>query len=92
MGRREQRSLFIETMLARVDVLDFTLDCARLHAEISAELKKGGRMIGAHDAMIAATARMHDISILTDNVAEFSRVPGLRVIPFVPPPTGLSTP
>ena len=86
--RRQQRSLFIETMIAGVDVLDFTLDCARLHAEISAELKKSGRMIGPHDLIIAATARLHDFSILTNNVGEFSRVPGLRVIPFFPPTAG----
>jgi predicted nucleic acid-binding protein len=41
-------------------------------------------MIGAHDLIIAATARCHDLSLLTDNVEEFSRVPGLRVIPFAP--------
>jgi predicted DNA-binding antitoxin AbrB/MazE fold protein len=29
-------------------------------------------------------ARHNDLTILTDNVDEFSRVPGLRVIPFVP--------
>jgi len=45
-------------------------------------LAKRGQMIGAHDLIIAATARYHDLSVLTDNVQEFSRVPGLRVIPF----------
>ena len=91
-NRKQQRSLIIESVIAEFDVLDFTLDCARLHAEIYAELAKSGRMIGAHDLIIAATARLHGFSILTDNVAEFSRVPGLRVIPFVPPPAGTSTP
>ena len=90
--RRRSRLLFVESVIAGVDVLDFTLDCARLHAEISAQLKKSGRMIGAHDLMIAATACYHGLAILTDNVSEFSRVPGLRVVPFVPPPVGPSTP
>lgn len=36
----------------------------------------------AHDLIIAATARCHNLALLTDNVPEFSRVPGLRVIPF----------
>jgi len=43
-----------------------------------------GQLIGAHDLIIAATARCHDLELLTDNVEEFSRVPGLRVIPFIP--------
>ena len=90
--RRRKRFAFVETVITGVDVLDFTLDCARLHAELSAALAKSGRMIGLHDMIIAATACYHGLAILTDNVAEFSRVPGLRVIPFVPPPAGLSTP
>jgi tRNA(fMet)-specific endonuclease VapC len=65
-------------------VLEFTVAAARVHAEIHAELAKKGQMIGAHDLIIAATACCHDLSMLTDNVQEFSRVPGLRVIPFIP--------
>jgi len=81
--RRQRRSAFVEAVISGVGVLDFTLGSARLHAEICAELAKKGQMIGAHDLIIAATARHHDLSILTDNVAEFSRVPGLRVLQFV---------
>jgi hypothetical protein len=53
-------------------VLDFTVAAARVHAEIYADLAKKGQMIGAHDLIIAATARCHDLSVLTDNVQEFS--------------------
>jgi len=80
--RRQRRSAFVETVISGVGVLDFTVPAARVHAEIHAELAKKGQMIGAHDLIIAATARCHDLSVLTDNVQEFSRVPGLRVIPF----------
>ena len=38
-------------------MLDFTLACARVHAEICADLAKKGQLIGAHDLLIAATAR-----------------------------------
>jgi len=82
--RRQRRSAFVEAVISGVSVLDLTIGCARIHAEIYAELAKKGQLIGAHDLMIAATARHHDLPILTDNVDEFSRVPGLRVIPFVP--------
>jgi len=81
--RRQRRSAFVEAVISGVGVLDFTIGSARVHAEIYAELAKKGQMIGAHDLIIAATARYHDLSILTDNVDEFSRVPSLRVIPFV---------
>lgn len=80
--RRQRRSAFVEAVISGVGVLDFTVPAARVHAEIHAELAKKGQMIGAHDLIIAATARCHGLSVLTDNVQEFSRVPGLRVIPF----------
>ena len=83
-ARRQSRSAFVEAVISGVGVLDFTVAAARVHAEIYADLAKKGQMIGAHDLIIAATARCHDLSVLTDNVQEFSRVPGLRVIPFVP--------
>jgi predicted nucleic acid-binding protein len=82
--RRQRRSAFVEAIISGVGVLDFTVAAARIHAGIHAELSKKGQMIGAHDLIIAATALSHDLSLLTDNVDEFSRVPGLRVIPFVP--------
>jgi predicted nucleic acid-binding protein len=82
--RRQRRAAFVEAVISGVGVLDFTLPVARVHAEICAGLAKKGQTIGAHDSIIAATASCHDLSLLTDNVQEFSRVPGLRVIPFVP--------
>jgi predicted nucleic acid-binding protein len=80
--RRRRRSDFVEAIISEVSVLDFAIGAARVHAEIYAELARKGELIGAHDLIIAATARHHDLSILTDNIDEFSRVPGLRVIPF----------
>ncbi len=82
--RRQRRSAFVEAIISGVGVLDFTIDSARVHAKIYSELSKKGQMIGANDLIIAATARHHGFSILTDNVYEFSRVPDLRVIPFAP--------
>ncbi len=80
--RRQRRSAFVEAVISGVGVLDFTIAVARLHAAIYSELAKKGQLIGAHDLIIAATARHHDHSLLTDNVDEFSRVPALRVVPF----------
>jgi predicted nucleic acid-binding protein len=81
--RRQRRSAFVEAVISGISVLDFTLPAARIHAEIHAELAKKGQIVGAHDLIIAATALCHGLSLLTDNVQEFSRVPGLNVIPFI---------
>jgi predicted nucleic acid-binding protein len=81
-SRRRRRSEFVEAILAGITALAFTTEIARLHADIAAALMRRGQVIGAHDLIIAATARHHALSLLTDNVAEFSRVPGLHVIAF----------
>jgi predicted nucleic acid-binding protein len=80
--RGMRRSEFVEAVVSGIGVLEFNIACARIHAELYAALSRSGQMIGAHDLMIAATARCHHLSLLTDNIQEFSRVPGLHVIPF----------
>lgn len=35
--------------------------------------------VGANDLLVAAHARQQDATLVTDNIAEFRRVPGLRV-------------
>ena len=44
-----------------------------------AELARQGTPIGPNDLMIAAIALAHDLTLVTHNTAEFSRVPGLRL-------------
>lgn len=61
--RKQRRSLFVESIISAVEVLDFTQEIARIHAEIYAELAQSGQMIGAHDLIIAATARHYDFSL-----------------------------
>jgi predicted nucleic acid-binding protein len=78
-SRRSRREAFIEYVLARLPVLPFDLAVARTHARLWTELTAAGDMIGRHDLMIAATAVTHGYAVLTGNVREFSRVPGLDV-------------
>jgi tRNA(fMet)-specific endonuclease VapC len=59
--------------------LPFDDRCAEHYASIRAELAAQGTPIGPHDLMIAATARAYDLTLVTHNTREFSRVVGLRV-------------
>ncbi|MFN8473652.1 MAG: type II toxin-antitoxin system VapC family toxin [Anaerolineae bacterium] len=79
LARRVQREAFVETILERVPVLPFDLRVARIHAQIWAALAASGRLIGAHDLLIGATALANGCAILTDNLRDFERVPGLSV-------------
>ncbi len=91
-ARREARRLFVERILSSIPVLDFTANVARTHAEVNANLKQPGTPIGLHDLLIAATARFHGLPVLTCNVAEFSRVPGLEVLGYEPGTNSAASP
>jgi len=79
-ARRTTRSAFVEAVLAQLPILEFTTDVARVHAELFADLSSRGDLIGAHDLIIAATAKHHDSAVLTTNASDFARVPDLEVI------------
>ena len=77
--RRLQDASALAAFLPYVEVLDLP-DAAALHyAEIRAELKKRGALIGANDLFIAAHARALELTLVTNNTAEFSRVKGLEI-------------
>ncbi|MBW7893612.1 MAG: type II toxin-antitoxin system VapC family toxin [Opitutaceae bacterium] len=57
----------------------FTREDARHYAEIRRDLEARGQGIGPFDTLIAAQARRLDAIVITRNVREFARVPGLTV-------------
>jgi len=77
--RRARREKFIETILTEVPVLPFTLEIARVHSRLWADLLARGATIGLHDLMIAATALAQSHTVITHNLREFRRVEGLKV-------------
>ncbi len=79
--RRSRRLAFVESLLNLLPVFDVASETARIHAEIHASLRQRGALIGAHDLIVAATAVQHGCAVVTGNHREFSRVPGLEVIP-----------
>lgn len=77
--RRTQDAAALAALLPYVEVLDFSNDAAHHHAEIRADLKKRGALIGANDLLIAAHARCLGLTLVTNNTAEFKRVKGLAL-------------
>lgn len=77
--RARGREIFVESLLQTVPVLPFDLEAARMHAMVGAALAEAGTPIGAHDLIIAATALTHGYAVLTHNLRDFQRVPGLVV-------------
>ena len=77
--RRSQDAAALAAFLPYVESLDFSDDAALHYAEIRADLKKRGSLIGANDLFIAAHARALDLTLVTNNTAEFERVHGLAL-------------
>jgi tRNA(fMet)-specific endonuclease VapC len=64
---------------ARFQVLPFEQEDAKHAGEIRAVLRQKGTPIGAFDLLIAGQARARGLTLVTANVREFHRVPGLQV-------------
>jgi len=75
--RRTQDATALNAFLTYVHVRDFHDEAAIHYAQIRADLKKRGRMIGANDLFIAAHARSLGLRLVTNNTSEFSRVKDL---------------
>lgn len=76
---RSRRAAMVEGVLTSFPILPIDLTTARLHAQLWAGLQSAGTMIGAHDLWLAATCIAHGHALVTGNVREFARVPGLFV-------------
>ena len=76
---RARRSAFVEGVLERFPLLSVDLACARAHAQVRADLRRAGALIGPHDLWLAATCVAHGLTMVTANVREFARVPGLEL-------------
>jgi tRNA(fMet)-specific endonuclease VapC len=79
-ARRTRRQAFVEQVLVELEALPITIEVARVHASIWAQLEAAGEVIGMHDLWIAATALTHGLQVATTNAREFERVPGLSVL------------
>ena len=69
----------LEKFLSPLAVLDYDLGAARKYGELRAYLEQQGTPIGPLDQQIAAHALALDVTLVTNNVREFERVPGLRL-------------
>lgn len=77
--RRAHDAAALAAFLPYVEALPFDEGAALHHAEIRADLKRRGAMIGANDLFIAAHARALGLALVTSNSAEFERVKDLRI-------------
>jgi tRNA(fMet)-specific endonuclease VapC len=77
--RRDANVALVNELENTYASLPFDNRAARHYAVIRAELARAGCPIGPNDTMIAAIVRSHNATLVTNNTAEFSRVPELLI-------------
>ncbi len=68
--------LFLESLA----ILPFTSETSAFAAKVRASLEASGHPIGPMDVLIAATGLENDLLLVTHNLGEFQRVPGLSCL------------
>jgi tRNA(fMet)-specific endonuclease VapC len=68
----------LDRFASQLAVLPFDSDAAAHAADIRAFLEAAGQRIGPFDTLIAGHARSRGLIVVTGNLREFQRVPGLR--------------
>ncbi len=68
----------VNRFLEAFKLLPFAGEAVEHYADIRVTLERAGESIGSNDLIIAATARAAGAIVVTNNLSEFSRVPGLR--------------
>lgn len=69
----------IEDFCSRIQVLPYGAKAAQHYGAIRAALEKIGQPIGVNDLHIAGHARSEGLTLVTNNVCEFQRVPALEL-------------
>jgi tRNA(fMet)-specific endonuclease VapC len=78
-GRRDTRERFVAAVLDAVSVEPYELDVAEAHAALLAHVRRTGAPRGAHDLIIAATARARERQVVTADQAGFVELPGVSI-------------
>ena len=78
-SKKRMNQAAVDTLTRHLAILEWSQDAAKHYAEIRADLKKKGSMIGANDLMIAAHARSLAATVVTNNTRDFARVKGLKI-------------
>ena len=77
--RVEENLKLLDQFFTPLTSLPFDDRCAEEYGIIRAQLAAQGSPIGPNDLLIAATARTHDVTLVTHDTKEFSRITGLRL-------------
>ena len=76
----ERNQQALEQFLVPLIIAEFDYSAAAAYGVVRAALERQGAPIGSLDTLIAAHALSLDVTLVTNNVREFSRVPALKLV------------
>ena len=82
-ARRIENLTAIEQFATRLEVLSFGDKAAAHYGQMHAELERMGAPCGPHDMQIGGHARSEGLIVVTNNMREFARMPGVRAESWV---------
>lgn len=83
--KREINQLALTEFLGPLDVIDFPAGASPTYGNIRAHLQRAGTPIGNYDLLLAAHALFQGLTLVTNNIKEFKRVPDLRIENWIEP-------
>lgn len=83
--RIEQNRVALNQFLIPLEVLPFDEQSTQIYGNLRAALERQGNIIGAMDLLIAAQAKSLGLTLVTNNISEFSRIPDLNLQNWVNP-------
>jgi tRNA(fMet)-specific endonuclease VapC len=77
--RRAKRERFVAAVLDAVSIEAYDLNVAEAHAAMLAHVRRAGTPRGAHDLIIAATARAQERQVVSSDRGAFAELPGVSI-------------
>lgn len=75
--RRDKRKRFVAAILDSVSIEPYDIDVAEAHAVLLGHVRRNGTPRGAHDLIIAATARARERQVVSFDQGGFAELPGV---------------
>ena len=77
--RRQTRRAFLDEIMSSLPIVGYDIEVARVHTGLLVAVRRSGRRRGAHDLIIAATAKATGRIVVTADRSGFDGLPGVKV-------------
>ena len=84
-GASSRRALALQDLLIQAPIIPIDAVIAEKFGELRAQEIASGKLTPDLDLLIASTALVYGLTLVTHNVQDFANVPGLQVVDWLAP-------